>query len=126
MLGEYPLRHWIGVADHGAPCEERIGALHVAEASKQMEVFGLKVREGAEDGLCVRNNHPAINAVFARTKWATGWVMAMRQIEGAKALDPTKWPDTGRKNYRGTLLPAELIPEPIEVPEAEYLKEKRF
>ena len=50
----------------------------------------------------------------------------MRQIEGAKALDPTKWPDTGRKNYRGTLLPAELIPEPIEVPEAEYLKEKRF
>jgi hypothetical protein len=42
-LGEYPLRHWIGVAYHGAPCDERIGADHVAEASKQMEVFGQEV-----------------------------------------------------------------------------------
>jgi hypothetical protein len=121
--GEYPLRHWIGAEHHELVGDERVVEQHRAEARRQMDIFGLKV----DNGLLVRNGHPAIKGLFKNTKWANGgWLRALRQIDGATPTGPIKWPGGEQRTYRGTLIPAELIPEPMEIAELVDARESSF
>jgi len=67
------------------------------------------------EGLYIKNGSPAVDRIFAGTNWANGaWKGALRQLKGAKATDPMKFPGGSNTAARATLIPFELLPEPID------------
>ena len=69
---------------------------------------------GENAGWLIRNGSPAIDRIYANTRWANGaWRRALGQIKGALSpKTPVYFATIGNK-ARALGLPLELIPDPI-------------
>jgi len=87
-------------------------ARHSAAAVEQLRAMGIRVCDATcPGGVLVANSHPALRRVFANTKWATGWRMALMSLPGAlPSAGPTRF---GPVNSRGVVVPMQVaMPSP--------------
>ncbi|MER2635337.1 MAG: hypothetical protein ABTQ30_15945 [Rhizobiaceae bacterium] len=83
-----PVRHWLSMAFAGS-----------TEATARLLNSGIRIED---DCFAVANTHPAIRAVFQRTKWWPAYPH-LRALEGAQTFKPAKY-GKGFTSH-GTLIP---------------------
>jgi hypothetical protein len=112
--GTYPLGHWIGVVAREFT-EDRVGETveEVIDARSIVASHDMRVEK---DGLLIKNGSVAIDRIFEDTEWARGaWKQALRRIPGAGAVAKVvKFLSGANIPARATLIPFNLLPEPID------------
>ena len=89
----------------GPPLREAIEAAMnddiIARAS--CVACGVRIAEGAEEGIVVANDGPFLARLYAGTPWARGgWRAALRRLPGARPAGPMRY---GQPTWRGTFVP---------------------
>ncbi len=110
---DMPFSHWIGVELEALRKGERQNAIRDSQrilASHDMKL----VLEGENAGLLISNSSPAVNRIFATTRWANGaWRRAIGQIPGTFIPKNPVYFTTTKTKSRCIGLPFDLVPDPI-------------
>jgi hypothetical protein len=110
---ELPLGHWLGSQLEALRADRKANAL--PDHTRIVANMDIKIElKGANTGWLIRSGSPAIDRVYADTRWANGaWRRALGQIEEAFTPKlPIYFPSIHGK-ARALGLPLDRIPEPM-------------
>ena len=109
-IGDLPLGQWIREEYDFVKKGEIANA--VREGQRVLANHDIKISlDGPNQGVVLRYGSPAIEQIFAMTRWARGsWKKALGQVQGVQRTSgPIRFPNVAKK-HRGLVLPFELLP----------------